>query len=113
MKPLSILVEYDLEGVECYSHPYAYEIDNFRMPEKQMLRRDPALPKLTALPLTDTPCVMVNTVEGLNLMIRELSGFTEIGVDLEAHNYRTYLGLTCLVQVLMPQNKTFQSDMIA
>ena len=101
MKPLSILVEYDNEGVECYSHPYAFEIDNFRLPEQQMLRRDPALPKISALALPETPCVMVSNVEGLNSMIRELSGFTEIGVDLEAHNYRTYLGLTCLIQVLV------------
>lgn len=99
MKPLSILVEYDSEGLECYSHPYAYEIDNFRMPEQQMLRHDPSKPKLCALALSETACVMVNTVDGLNSMIRELGQLTEIGVDLEAHNYRTYLGLTCLIQV--------------
>ncbi len=100
LKPLSILVEYDNEGNECYSHPYAYEIDNFRMPEWQMEKRDKTEPKLSALSLTDTPCIMVNTLEGLNSMVAELSKFKEIGVDLEAHSYRTYLGLTCLIQVI-------------
>ncbi len=99
LKPLSILVEYDNDGHECYSHPYSFEIDNFRMNELQLSKRDPKRPQMAARPLSETPCVMVNSLEKLNTMIKELSGFTEIGVDLEAHSYRTYLGITCLIQV--------------
>ncbi len=99
LKPLSILVEYDNDGHECYSHPYSFEIDNFRMNELQLSKRDPKRPQMAARPLSETPCVMVNSLEKLNTMIKELSVFTEIGVDLEAHSYRTYLGITCLIQV--------------
>ena len=54
---------------------------------------------MAAPALPETPCVMVNSLEGLNAMMKELGKFTEIGVDLEAHSYRTYLGITCLIQV--------------
>jgi exosome complex exonuclease RRP6 len=42
---------------------------------------------------------MVSSPEALQRMLADLGRFTEIGVDLEAHSYRTYLGLTCLIQV--------------
>ena len=32
-------------------------------------------------------------------MINELKSFTEIGVDVEHHNYRSFLGITCLIQI--------------
>jgi len=32
-------------------------------------------------------------------MIQELEKETIIGMDVEAHNYRTYLGITCLIQI--------------
>ena len=99
LKPLSILVEYDNDGHECYSHPYSFEIDNFRMNERHLKKRDPERPRMAAPALPETPCVMVNSLEGLNAMMKELGKFTEIGVDLEAHSYRTYLGITCLIQV--------------
>jgi exosome complex exonuclease RRP6 len=39
-------------------------------------------------------------------MIR-LKGVTEIAVDLEAHQYRSYLGFTCLMQVTMSPTENF------
>ena len=41
----------------------------------------------------------VDTVEKLETMIRELQSESIIGMDVEAHNYRTYLGITCLIQI--------------
>ena len=32
-------------------------------------------------------------------MIDDLSECSEIGVDVEHHSYRSYLGLTCLIQI--------------
>jgi len=94
---LSILLEYDADGSECYSHPYAFEIDNFKIPGHQFLKRGSPC---TVLATADTPLVMVDTLQKLKTMIEEIREFSEIGVDLEAHSYRTYLGLTCLIQVI-------------
>ena len=41
----------------------------------------------------------VDTEDKLQTMIKELSAEPIIGVDVEHHNYRTYLGLTCLIQI--------------
>ena len=99
LKPLSILPEFDADGLECFSHPYAFEIDNFRIPDRQLSKRGP--PEQPSA-LASTPLVMVDSLEGLQEMVAEVSQFTEIAVDLEAHSYRSYLGLTCLIQVTSP-----------
>ena len=41
----------------------------------------------------------VDTEDKLQTMIKELSAEPIIGVDVEHHNYRTYLGITCLIQI--------------
>ena len=39
MKPLSILVEYTEHDEEVYSHPYLFEIDNFKLTDRQLQQR--------------------------------------------------------------------------
>jgi hypothetical protein len=85
MKPLSILIEYDDRGNECYSHPYVFEIDNFKMPSWQMeAKKGNEIPK----ELANTPWTFVDNTRLLKEMIDELSKCAIIGVDLEAHSYR-------------------------
>lgn len=85
MKPLSILVEYDDKGNECFSHPYVFEIDNFKIPSWQMeVKGICEMPK----ELNNTPWTFVNNTKLLNEMIEDLSKHEVIGVDLEAHSYR-------------------------
>jgi len=42
---------------------------------------------------------MVSTSADLENMMKELSQFSELAVDLEHHSYRTFLGFTCLIQI--------------
>ena len=49
--------------------------------------------------LEETPCTYIDTEEQLREMIEELEGATELAVDLEHHAYRTFQGLTCLMQL--------------
>ena len=49
--------------------------------------------------LRDTPCIMVDTEEGLARMAAVLAGQSAIAVDLEAHTLRSFQGFTCLMQV--------------
>ena len=53
--------------------------------------------------------LFVDTVEKLKMMIRELEKEVIIGLDVEHHNYRTYLGITCLIQI-SSANKDFLVD---
>lgn len=47
--------------------------------------------------LDDTPFTYVDTEELLEEMRGKLAQATEIAIDLEHHNQRTYLGVTCLM----------------
>jgi exosome complex exonuclease RRP6 len=47
----------------------------------------------------DTPFTWVATPEDLNSMLEDLRQVQEIAIDLEHHDYRTYGGFVCLMQV--------------
>ena len=57
----------------------------------------------------ETRLERVDSLEGLRSMIRELSKEEVIGLDVEHHNYRTYLGITCLIQI-STKSKDFLVD---
>lgn len=47
----------------------------------------------------ETPLKMVETQEQLDEMLQDLYNYNELAVDLEHHSYRTFLGITCLMQI--------------
>ena len=49
--------------------------------------------------LSEAQVVYVDTSDALNQMILYLKTCSEIGVDVEHHSYRSFLGLTCLIQI--------------
>ncbi|KAK6198806.1 ribosomal RNA processing 3'-5 [Scheffersomyces amazonensis] len=78
-----------------YPQPYDYEIDNQPYPESILINSEP-------IPSNDwstTSAIWVETIEDLNKMIEDLRDSTEIAVDLEHHDYRTYFGIVCLMQI--------------
>lgn len=94
-KPLSILPEFDDDGREFYSHPYAYELDLLRHSERQLAREaSPA----EAVPVEAAGFTFVSTPHELRKMLQALKGEPVIGVDTEHHSYRTFLGLVSLIQ---------------
>ena len=60
-----------------------------------MAEVEPQLP----VSISEMPFTFVATKEELDEMMKELRTVKEIGVDLEHHAYRTFLGLTCTVQI--------------
>lgn len=50
-------------------------------------------------PVETTAATFVDTYEGVLEMLEELKKAREIAVDLEHHDYRTYVGLVSLMQV--------------
>lgn len=51
------------------------------------------------LPMNQVPVQLVSTVNELEEMLKVLRSVDEIGVDLEHHAFRTFLGLTCTIQI--------------
>nr|CAD7587790.1 unnamed protein product [Timema genevievae] len=91
LKPLSILLEMSENG----DHPYEYELDRFKSPEDQLKKVKPTIYKS----LEETPLFMVGRPEELADMAADLAKYSEIAVDLEHHSYRTFQGITCLMQI--------------
>lgn len=93
-----------------YRHPYADEIATAKPPES-FYNRPKARDKLSpsADSLASRPFVLIDSAEALRTMLDEITTLgrrldkkgkaKELAVDLEHHNYRSWAGITCLVQV--------------
>ncbi|XP_063804754.1 exosome complex component 10 isoform X2 [Pseudophryne corroboree] len=80
---------------DMFSHPYQYELDHFVPLESCM-----AQPEIQPfLPLNDVPCHVITTLDDVVELNEKLLQCSEFAVDLEHHSYRSFLGLTCLMQI--------------
>jgi len=50
-------------------------------------------------PMEESKATWVDTYEGVLEMLEELKKAKEVAIDLEHHDYRTYIGLTSLMQI--------------
>nr|XP_023014126.1 exosome component 10 [Leptinotarsa decemlineata] len=94
LKPLAIFLEETEHGEE-FSHPYEFELERFTPLPEQLLKETPAVP----LPLEKTPLIEVTQPEQVNELVETLRNCKEFAVDLEHHSYRTFMGITCLMQI--------------
>jgi hypothetical protein len=78
-----------------YKHPYEAEIAHHKFPESIFEARDP----IKYQPVESTAATFVDTFEGVLEMLEELKKSTEIAIDTEHHDYRTYTGLLSLMQI--------------
>ncbi|RUS26800.1 ribonuclease H-like domain-containing protein [Jimgerdemannia flammicorona] len=76
-------------------HPYEYEINNTTYPFHFFEQR----PEQMYQPFDTTSATWVDTEEALVTMCRKLEGESEIAVDLEHHDYRSFQGIVCLMQI--------------
>nr|CDS28287.1 Helicase RNase D C terminal HRDC domain [Hymenolepis microstoma] len=81
-----------------YDHPYFVELSEFEN-SLEDFEYVPAEFNPKPASLDVTPLVFVDSVESLEQMLSDLLTQSEIAVDLEHHSYRTYLGITCLIQI--------------
>ncbi|KAJ3370422.1 Methylcrotonoyl-CoA carboxylase subunit alpha, mitochondrial [Kappamyces sp. JEL0680] len=77
------------------AHPYQYEIQNLEYPPGIYA----AAPEIPFLPIENTPMIWVDTVDKLDHLCKVLKSCVEFAVDLEHHDYRSFQGFTCLIQV--------------
>lgn len=78
-----------------YQQPYEYEILNQEYNHKILNIEEP----IESKPWNETSAKWVDSKENLNKMISELKKVSEIAVDLEHHDYRSYYGIVCLMQI--------------
>ncbi|KAL7805807.1 ribonuclease H-like domain-containing protein [Trichoderma aethiopicum] len=82
-------------GTTQYKHPYEPEILTMQYPDRVFQVLDPIPPQ----PVESTSATWVDTYEGVVEMLQELKQAKEIAVDLEHHDFRTYVGLVSLLQI--------------
>ncbi|KAK3305816.1 ribonuclease H-like domain-containing protein [Chaetomium strumarium] len=85
----------DEEGHVQYKHPYEHEITNMQYPAEVYQSCEPK----EYLPIEKTKAIWVDTYEGVLEMLEELKKASEIAIDLEHHDYRSYTGLLSLMQI--------------
>ncbi|XXH02026.1 exosome nuclease subunit [Hypoxylon texense] len=78
-----------------YKHPYEAEITQLEFPQTVFEKNEP----IKYQPVETTSATFVNTFEGVLEMLEELKGATEIAIDTEHHDFRTYTGLLSLMQI--------------
>uniref|UniRef100_A0A3B3SSP7 Exosome complex component 10 n=1 Tax=Paramormyrops kingsleyae TaxID=1676925 RepID=A0A3B3SSP7_9TELE len=80
---------------DMFAHPYQHELDHLSMPESFVSKPEPQMFK----PISETSCKFIDTLEDLVALNERLAKTSEFAVDLEHHSYRSFLGLTCLMQI--------------
>jgi ribonuclease D len=91
-----------------YPHPYRHELENFAYPADQVTSTDIELYG----PFDKTPLHWVDTVDAMLDMKAKLDASSAFAVDLEHHSYRTFQGITCLMQI-STRTEDFLVDTIA
>ncbi|KAG0288558.1 exosome nuclease subunit, partial [Linnemannia gamsii] len=76
-------------------HPYEYEIKHLEYPEHMFEQR----PEQLYHPFDSTSAIWVETEEELKEMCKSLEVQREIAIDLEHHDYRSFQGFVCLMQI--------------
>ncbi|CAB3226099.1 unnamed protein product [Arctia plantaginis] len=112
IKPLALNILYNDEGEAVgYEHPYKVELDLYH-PPSYVLEPDTEEPPFPA-PLEHTKLTYVDTEAQLDALVEHLNTVNELAVDLEHHSYRTYQGITCLIQISTNEGGDFIVDALA
>uniref|UniRef100_A0A1A7Y167 Exosome complex component 10 n=1 Tax=Iconisemion striatum TaxID=60296 RepID=A0A1A7Y167_9TELE len=80
---------------DMFAHPYQYELDHLTVSESLLSKPEPQMYK----PLAETNLTFIDSLEDLVALNEKLCKSSEFAVDLEHHSYRSFLGLTCLMQI--------------
>jgi exosome complex exonuclease RRP6 len=91
-----------------YPHPYEYEIQNLEYPSYLFEHADPIIP----MKLDEMEFVWVDKKEDLIAMNKDIVKHRELAVDLEHHDYRSFQGFSCLVQI-STREKDYLVDALA
>lgn len=85
----------EVDGVQRTGHPYAYEIDNIEYPDFVFETKEPVMYHN----IEETTPTWVDTEDKLKSMLDSLRNAREIAIDLEHHDFHSFRGFVCLMQV--------------
>ncbi|ORX44798.1 hypothetical protein DM01DRAFT_1312331 [Hesseltinella vesiculosa] len=85
---------------ELAANPYTYEIEHLNYPGHLFQSREP----VSYSSFDKTQAAWIDTEEELDKLVAELASVQEIAVDLEHHDYRSFQGFTCLMQLSTREN---------
>ncbi|CAH2034888.1 unnamed protein product, partial [Iphiclides podalirius] len=106
IKPLALNILYNEEGEAVgYEHPYKIELELYH-PPSSFIDPDPEPPSFPP-PLEKTKLTYIDTEAQVDALVEHLNNVKELAVDVEHHSYRTYQGITCLIQI-----STIEGDFI-
>uniref|UniRef100_A0A8B9PI27 Exosome complex component 10 n=1 Tax=Apteryx owenii TaxID=8824 RepID=A0A8B9PI27_APTOW len=80
---------------DMFAHPYQYELEHFSPPDGVLKKPELQIYR----PIKETPCHFISTLDELVELNEKLMNCKEFALDLEHHSYRSFLGLTCLMQI--------------
>ncbi|KAM4562795.1 exosome complex component 10 [Odontesthes bonariensis] len=80
---------------DMFAHPYQYELDHLSVTESLLAKPEPQMYK----PMAETKLTFIDSLEDLVALNEKLCKLSEFAVDLEHHSYRSFLGLTSLMQI--------------
>uniref|UniRef100_A0A3P9PR00 Exosome complex component 10 n=1 Tax=Poecilia reticulata TaxID=8081 RepID=A0A3P9PR00_POERE len=80
---------------DMFAHPYQYELDHLTIPERLLSKPEPQMYR----PMAETKLSIIDSLEELVALNGKLCQLAEFAVDLEHHSYRSFLGITCLMQI--------------
>ncbi|KAI7793989.1 exosome component 10 [Triplophysa rosa] len=80
---------------DMFSHPYQYELDHLAMLESLNCKPEPQM----YTSIAETSFKFIYMLEDLVALNEKLAKMSEFAVDLEHHSYRSFLGITCLMQI--------------
>ncbi|CAL9727706.1 exosome complex exonuclease Rrp6p [Monosporozyma unispora] len=78
-----------------YPQPYEYEIDHQDYNDDILLVKEPIQTK----PWNDTEAIWIDKPEQVPDLVKDLAKYKELAIDLEHHDFRTYYGIVCLMQI--------------
>ncbi|KAK5699980.1 exosome nuclease subunit [Elasticomyces elasticus] len=84
-----------LKEVGAGEQPYKQEIEMYRFPDSVYTQAEP----IPYHPFDSTTATFVDTEEAMYEMLEELKQASEIAVDLEHHDQRSYIGIVSLMQI--------------
>lgn len=94
-KDVFTLVEYEENVPIHYKHPYEREILEQEYNENMLEVTEP----IPSQDWESTDFIWVDDTKKLQELLQSLKQATEIAVDLEHHDYRSYYGIVCLMQI--------------
>lgn len=100
--------EYSADDQNIYAHPYQCELDGLQYGLEQLQEDEPQ--KFSPFP--PEACQVLTAKMDLLDVIDHLKTCKEFAVDLEAHSYRSFQGLTCLMQI-SSRTRDFLIDTLA